>query len=47
MDIIHFKIILFINMFSRYTEQFKRNKQEYHKLVSNKQEEQIYLKEYV
>lgn len=36
-----------IIMFSRYTEQLKCRKQEYPKLISNKQEEEIYLKEYV
>jgi len=34
-------------IFLRYTEQLRNRKQEYPKLVSIKQEEQIHLKEYV
>lgn len=34
-------------MLFRYTDKLKFRKQEYPKLISNKQEEEIYLKEYV
>lgn len=36
-----------VYMFLRYTAKLINRKQEYPKLVSNKQEEQIHLKEYV
>lgn len=36
-----------VYIFLRYTEKLRSRKQEYPKLVSIKQEEQIHLKEYV
>lgn len=43
----YYNIKICINVFLRYTEKLKCRKQEYLKLVTNKQEEFINLKEYV
>lgn len=44
---IMFTFFYIICAFLRYVDKLKCRKEEYQKLVSNKQEEQIHLKEYV